>query len=382
MDRWCVVSTVGTSLISNLAREQSRDLNELLRNIANEPEQALDADTKRSVSLLADRVLDTVDTADTSRLRRMSAELNGLVSLYGERLFQPERRALDMHYLIATDTYLGMMSADLLALILEQLGFNTVIKPQFAGLTTKSYRSFSDGISRLVEWCHRELPPHRSPNSRIIFNLVGSFKSLQAYMNTLGMFYADEIVYIFEAEDAELIRIPRLPVIPGEVEALRANLSELGLLAHGVRLNRHKVKNIPEAFLVPDGSDDFRLSAWGTVVWDNQAKGLLASANLLQLPHIEYAPSFVGDYKALASPQRAQVQAALLKAAAALVTGGITALTEHTGLLYSSLESRKDSKPPIDYFRVNDDIRITCVREGSILRLRRVGRHDQALSKP
>ena len=241
MDRWCVVSTVGTSLISNLAREQSRDLNELLRNIANEPEQALDADTKRSVSLLADRVLDTVDTADTSRLRRMSAELNGLVSLYGERLFQPERRALDMHYLIATDTYLGMMSADLLALILEQLGFNTVIKPQFAGLTTKSYRSFSDGISRLVEWCHRELPPHRSPNSRIIFNLVGSFKSLQAYMNTLGMFYADEIVYIFEAEDAELIRIPRLPVIPGEVEALRANLSELGLLAHGVRLNRHKV---------------------------------------------------------------------------------------------------------------------------------------------
>ncbi len=137
MDRWCVVSTVGTSLISNLAREQSRDLNELLRNIANEPEQALDADTKRSVSLLADRVLDTVDTADTSRLRRMSAELNGLVSLYGERLFQPERRALDMHYLIATDTYLGMMSADLLALILEQLGFNTVIKPQSAGLTTK-----------------------------------------------------------------------------------------------------------------------------------------------------------------------------------------------------------------------------------------------------
>ena len=50
--------------------------------------------------------------------------------------------------------------------------------------------------------------------------------------------------------------------------------------------------------------------------------------------------------------------------------------------LYSSLESRKDSKAPIDYFRVNDDIRITCVREGSILRLRRVGRHDQALSKP
>ena len=124
------------------------------------------------------------------------------------------------------------------------------------------------------------------------------------------------------------------------------------------------MKNIPEAFLVPDGPDGFRLSEWGTVVWDNQAKGLLASANLLQLPHIEYAPSFVGDYNALASPQRAQVQAALLKAAAALATGGITALTEHTGLLYSSLESRKDSKAPIDYFRVNDDIRITCVRRG------------------
>ncbi|NLE74899.1 MAG: hypothetical protein GX604_09785 [Actinobacteria bacterium] len=133
-------------------------------------------------------------------LMKMSVELNGLLSLYERRLFSPERRAFDTHYLVATDTYLDATCSDLLASILEQLGFNNVLQPSFTGLTTKSYQAFSGGMSRLVDWRRRELSPYRSPNSHVIFNLVGSFKSLQSCMNTLGMFYADEIINAFAAD--------------------------------------------------------------------------------------------------------------------------------------------------------------------------------------
>ena len=51
------------------------------------------------------------------------------------------------------------------------------------------------------------MPGYRQSHYRVVFNLVGGFKSLQGYMNTLGMFYADEIIYIFEAPTADLIRI-------------------------------------------------------------------------------------------------------------------------------------------------------------------------------
>jgi hypothetical protein len=37
-------------------------------------------------------------------------------------------------------------------------------------------------------------------------------------MNTLGMFYADEVIYIFEAKTADLIRIPRLPIVNGHLK--------------------------------------------------------------------------------------------------------------------------------------------------------------------
>lgn len=382
MDRWCVVSTVGTSLLNNWAREYDPSLNGLLRNIANEREKDLDAQTRNKVSALTNQVLSAAAVANPDQLKKMSAELNGLLSLYGNRLFSPERRALDTHYLIATDTYLGATCSDLLALILEQLGFGSVLQPPFTGLTTKSYQAFSGGISQLVEWCGRELPPHQNSNSHVIFNLVGSFKSLQGYMNTLGMFYANEIIYIFEAEDAELIRIPRLPVMLNEVEELRSNLPELGLLAHGMRLDHHRTRNIPEAFLTPDGPNGYRLGEWGKVVWDTHGKELLASTELLSLPHLEYTPSFRGDHRALAPSDKALVQETLLKAAVAIETDGVRGLTEHGGLQYSTLNKSKGSEQPIDYFRVNRDIRITCTRQRSKLRLRRVGPHDQVLAKP
>lgn len=302
MERWCVVTTVGTSFLSNYVRDRDLELNGLIRQIANESESAVDDGTKRRIGAIADRILDDATRADSDRLKKMSAELNGLISVYGQRLYMSEKRTRDQHFLVATDTYLGRVCAELLELILEHLGLPTIVRPEFPGLTTRDYRSFTQGVSRLVEWCQQTLPPLRRPNSRVIFNLVGSFKSLQAYMNTLGMFLADEIIYIFEADDAELIRIPRLPVALDEVETLRAHLPEFGLLAHGVILDRYQADGIPEALLAPaDEEGRVRLSEWGRVVWDRNSKSLLASADPLRLPEtIRYEHTFLSDYRQLA----------------------------------------------------------------------------------
>jgi hypothetical protein len=59
--------------------------------------------------------------------------------------------------------------------------------------------------------CARTLFRDTDIRIRVTFNLVGGFKSLQGYMQTLGMLFADESVYVFEGE-RELLRIPRLPL--------------------------------------------------------------------------------------------------------------------------------------------------------------------------
>ena len=78
-------------------------------------------------------------------------------------------------------------------------------------LSTASTAAFSAGIDDLIAWLERTIKPLRA-SYEVCFNLVGSFKSLQGYMNTLGMFYADKVIYIFEGQDAALITIPRLPI--------------------------------------------------------------------------------------------------------------------------------------------------------------------------
>ncbi|MBK8043622.1 MAG: hypothetical protein IPK21_13770 [Haliscomenobacter sp.] len=68
-----------------------------------------------------------------------------------------------------------------------------------------------EAIKDLLKWCDETLPGYRTAGYEIIFNLTGGFKSLQGYLNTIGMFYADRIVYIFESGQ-EVIAIPKLPV--------------------------------------------------------------------------------------------------------------------------------------------------------------------------
>jgi putative CRISPR-associated protein (TIGR02619 family) len=151
---------------------------------------------------LSERAKQKLGQSQVPQIRAASAELNGIYGLYQEQLVRGKQ---DIHWLIATDTAQGRKSAEIVQSFLRShdisLNANIYVPP---GLSTASTRAFGDGIDQLIAWMQETIPPFKEDGYQISFNRVGSFKSLQGYLNTIGMFYADEMIYIFEGKDSNL----------------------------------------------------------------------------------------------------------------------------------------------------------------------------------
>jgi putative CRISPR-associated protein (TIGR02619 family) len=306
--------------------------------------------------------------ATENEVRRMSAELNGILALG-----TPAREGL--HYLLHTDTYQGAETARLAAEWMRQSRFS-VITQVLEGFSTASRAAFSQGIDYLLRWCEETLPQLKKQQHHIIFNLVGSFKSLQAYAQTLGMFYADEVVYLFESKDAELIRIPRLP-IAWDTKGLAEHAAAVARLAHGDVLARTLLAGLPEAYLEIDG-EDATLSDWGELAWNRNRKTLLAE-ELLEQPGLIFSAEFRRDYERRRDPlERTALQEALAKTAVLWAAGGLGRLRADGGLRYEEYVN----KSGIGHFRINDDLRVSCERADARLRLRHFGPHNYVNDNP
>ena len=124
-------------------------------------------------------------------------------------------------------------------------------------------------------------------------------------MNTFGTFYADEIIYIFDAPTSDLITIPRLP-IQIDTTAIQVHRKEFVLMAAGKVYPRRKLRDIPDTLLefLEEGDDetDTGLSAWGTLVW-NRTKADLLAEELLQFPHLKYTGTFCDDFNNEKAPK-------------------------------------------------------------------------------
>ena len=140
--------------------------------------------------------------ASLDEAKNLSSELKSFI-VYYEKNFDDAKN--DLHFLIHSDTFQGEKAAELIKIWGE---FNEIIFTPvlIKNLNTLSLKNFEAGIKNLFEWCKKFLPEYKSQGRKIIFNLNGGFKSLQFYMNKLGNFYADEIIFIFENGE-ELIKI-------------------------------------------------------------------------------------------------------------------------------------------------------------------------------
>ncbi len=131
-------------------------------------------------------------------------------------------------------------------------------------LRTVDVQEFTRALGGVVKWCQETLPGYRNSEYRITFNLTGGFKGVLGFLQTVGMFYADESVYIFEG--SQLLRVPRLPLRIDADEVLRKNLPVARRLANDLPVAASETANLPEVMLYPVG-DEVEMSPWGKLVW-------------------------------------------------------------------------------------------------------------------
>lgn len=279
-----ILSTCGTSILTNTPDAELRAL--VTRNANAKRGELAPDDLKRLEAHVAARRQAVLATGQPEAARRLSAELNGIISYYGGELKGRER---DQHVLLISDTFLGEAVGEIMQSWLTQRGLSVQLF-KLAGLVTNDYASFRSAMTSLIRWCEETLPGYQSAGYRVVFNLTGGFKSAQGFMQTIGMFYADESIYIFET--GSLLRIPKLP-IRLDVEGLfERHAPLLRLLGQGQTLSAQEASALPEMLLFElDG--EVVLSEWGELIWQQEKRALYERRLLDPLPGLRYGAGFV-----------------------------------------------------------------------------------------
>lgn len=292
-----VLTSCGTSVLTN-----DTTLGALLRDTANTTDEEYAArpvaDRARLDEHFALRRKD-LEQADEARATRLSAELNALTKLNGDERIQSFGDR-DIHLLVHTQTHQGAVAADMLGgWIRDRCHPQSVQSYAIPELSTGDPTRFESGMDALVRWCVDTLEGYRATH-RIVFNLTGGFKAVQGYLQVLGMLYADEIAYIFEAPDSPLLLIPRLPVrldLEGQFERFFDVFRRIEAFGH---VPRAECEGISEALLlVVDEEAGF--SPWGALVW-KQESGQHFRQNLVKplTSAVSYSQTFSRQVKALA----------------------------------------------------------------------------------
>lgn len=260
-----ILSTCGTSLLTNLAGER-RNLVTQYAN-ARTPDQ-VPLSERTELERLITHMRDEVARADDAKRARLSAELNGLLRYCGGSLGGRSNH----HWLIATDTWLGSATAAAISEVLEARGHTAQVR-RIPDLRTDSLAEFRVAVTELIRLCAQEIRPLREQRWRVVFNLTGGFKSVQGFIQALGMLYADESVYVFEGTE-ELLRLPRLPITLDAAVLVRRYERIFRRLAAGLPVSLVEARDVPETLLFEDGGQ-VTLSLWGDVIWAEAGDALL-----------------------------------------------------------------------------------------------------------
>lgn len=375
-----VISTVGTSLLTNQIRERTdpKGWSARLKATANytyEEVQKHHSDVLTAIEELKSRAEKKLyagdDDTDIQQIREASAELNGIYGLYNEQI---EQGIPDTHLLVATDTAQGRVTAGIVESFLKSKGLtntSTCIQP---GLSTASSNTFLEGIAKLIPSIQAIILDCKKSQYQICFNLVGGFKALQGYFNTIGMFYADEIIYVFEGSN-QVITIPKLPiqVDKSQVESYKIQLAMMDI--GEIPLSWEETQKVPRDWVLVD-DQEMTLSTWGQLIWNQCKHDLLSQKDLLNYPILEYKDSFKEDYRnTLDTDERIQIQEKLARTAYLLLKhrDGISALKDD-----DILRLRRYQGTGIDHINITSQTRrVSCKAvDSGKLSLRYYGTHE------
>jgi len=272
--RILVVSTCGTSLFTNIADNDS-DLRKLAIRYANEGDlDNIPTDDREELEDLVSQAKKTLSEANWESRKQLSAEING-IRLYGAS----ENSDIQViHWLIATDTWLGQQGAECISDLLEAEGSTVEVK-KINNLKTNDPESFREAVTELARLHTEELQGMREGGWHVVFNLTGGFKAVQGFMQALGMLYADETVYVFERTET-LIRIPRLPMDLDALQIVREHQHIFRRLHAGLPVKISEVGDDKASGSLYDPiEDEVDLSVWGKALWE-QARPMLFQEKL------------------------------------------------------------------------------------------------------
>ena len=371
-----LVSTCGISLLTNILSQKSFEGfdKRALASLSNEVKlEDISEHLQSPLTKLLDAAYQQLQGMDIEKAAEASAEINGLSKI---------PKALNnqvQHFLISTDTYLGKQTAGLVAMWLKTYVSSAEIKT-IKSLTTRDSTSFMDGAKNLLLFL-TDIVSQYGSSHYVVFNLTGGFKSLLGLMTTLGCFYADEVVYVFESGD-DLVRIPRLPVKLDD-ELFQAHASQLLRMSVDDYITIEEVGDIPKALLEYVDEQHVGLSVWGELIWKQLSSDLL-SKRLISLPCLHYESSFHSDFDDLQKEDKINLQQTLAKAAGRLKqkNGSRAALLGHNagGIKY---EQYSGKHARYGHFRYGGKgHRVSCEPVSGKLILRHCGEHDYVNDNP
>jgi len=259
-----IFSTCGTSLLTQGA---SKEIRSLVNKYANYQEPQFEPDIKENliqhIFISRNKLFET----SIEEVPKLSAELNALVRFYDFQL----KDHTDHHILLTTDTFLGQKTGEIIKewLTQKQFQFSVGILTQ-RDLQTADLNHFHWALADLVKWIDDNINAYRESGYHIVFNLTGGFKSVQGFLQTLAMFYADEVLYVFET-GKELFRIPKIPIKLVPQETIESNFELFRKLNLGIPVS------------IPDGlpgimllklEDEYHLSDYGQIIFQ-QTKHIL-----------------------------------------------------------------------------------------------------------
>ena len=346
-----ILTSIGLSILTNYIRNKT-DLN--IYKYSNLKQ--LDDKIKSEIDRFIVEIKERIKVANNEELKRMSAELNALITF---NKFDKN----DNHFLLHTDTYIGIKCAEIIKEFLEQKGL--VVNLYTANdLNTNSLEEFQIALGDLAKGLSEILQGYKS--YKIIFNLTGGFKGINSFLQTMASLYADESIYIFETGD-ELLRIPKLPITIDE-NFFISNFKELREIELGLA---KKVKIVDSMYIKIE--DEITFSAWGELVWQ-KFKLSFYEKNLLEFvtDKIKYSKDFIKDFESLNPSEKYQINKSLEKLEE-FVLGG----SNLKSLNYHSLSGQISQKYSNEFypFDGNDSRRVYCNEKNGKIIIEKIDKH-------
>ncbi len=282
-----ILSPVGTSILTKDGPRQEINTYSNCRNKKDIP-----LEDREKIEAHITKTHELVMNLSIEEIKIRSAELNGIVQYYKGQMNNAEG---DTHYLLPSDTFIGKEACRIVKSYIEKY-CNDVRVMDIKDLQTQDSDIFQYALSELTgEIMNIKEGLYQGQN--MVFNLTGGFKAILGFLQSLGMFYADETIYVFEFSDS-LLNIPPLPVKFVPEEYLHEHSRAFRRLDRGLSVSDEECDIIPSS-LVLSLFGNPTLSAYGKIVWDNYRRDLY-SDSLLDSPSdkILYTDRFIASVNA------------------------------------------------------------------------------------